>query len=88
MAFSRLDAADKYNFLGQGADQVKFIYRGFTKYSRDDYVQWKAEGRLTHDGVNAKLNHNHGRLEAKQAASVNIFETPAMDKKTPLHGGV
>lgn len=60
---------------------------GFTKYARDDYVQWKKEGRLIHDGVNAKLSHNHGRLEAKVADGTNIFETPAMDKKTPLHGG-
>ena len=63
------------------------LCRGFTKYARDDYVQWKKEGRLTHDGVNAKLVHNHGRLEAKVADGTNIFETPAMDKKTPLHGG-
>ena len=42
---------------------------------------------MIHDGVNAKLSHNHGRLEAKVADGTNIFETPAMDKKTPLHGG-
>ncbi|KAL0019432.1 hypothetical protein WJX79_006687 [Trebouxia sp. C0005] len=60
---------------------------GFTKYARDDYVKWKKEGRLTPDGVNAKLIQNHGRLAAKVADSTNIFETPAMDKKTPLHGG-
>ncbi len=66
---------------------VTWLCRGFTKYARDDYVKWKKEGRLTHDGVNAKLIHNHGRLAAKVADGTNIFETPAMDKKTPLHGG-
>ena len=29
--------------------------RGFTKFSRDDYVQWKREGRFVKDGVNAKV---------------------------------
>ena len=62
--------------------------RGFTKYAREDYKQWKQEGRLTHDGVNAKLIHNHGRLNQKVAEGINVFETPAMDKKIPLHGGV
>lgn len=61
--------------------------RGFTKYAREDYKLWKKEGRLTHDGVNAKLNSNHGRLSAKVAEGINVFETPAMDKKVPLHGG-
>lgn len=40
-----------------------------------------------HDGVNAKLITNHGRLSAKTDAHTAVFETPAMDKKTPLHGG-
>ena len=30
--------------------------RGFTAYTRDDYVQWKKEGRLVNDGVNAKVS--------------------------------
>lgn len=34
--------------------------RGFTKFSRDDYVQWKREGRFQKDGVNAKV----GQIEA------------------------
>lgn len=29
--------------------------RGFTKFARDDYLQWKKEGRLVNDGVNAKV---------------------------------
>ena len=33
------------------------IRRGFTRFSRDDYIQWKKEGRLVNDGVNAKVGH-------------------------------
>ena len=28
--------------------------RGFTPYLREDYLEWKREGRLVNDGVNAK----------------------------------
>ena len=35
------------------------MYRGFTKFARVDYVKWKEENRLVHDGVNAKVRiHN------------------------------
>lgn len=30
------------------------LCRGFTPYLRDDYLEWKREGRLVNDGVNAK----------------------------------
>ena len=33
------------------------LCRGFTRFSRDDYIQWKKEGRLVNDGVNAKVEH-------------------------------
>jgi hypothetical protein len=29
--------------------------RGFTPYSRDDYIQWKKEGRLVSAGVHAQV---------------------------------
>lgn len=29
---------------------------GFTPYDRDDYVQWKREGRIKVDGVYARVN--------------------------------
>ena len=29
--------------------------RGFTAFPRQDYAQWKKEGRLINDGVNAKV---------------------------------
>lgn len=30
-------------------------FRGFTKFSRTDYVKWKQENRIIPDGVNAKV---------------------------------
>ena len=30
--------------------------RGFTAFPRQDYAQWKKEGRLINDGVNAKVD--------------------------------
>lgn len=33
--------------------------RGFTPYLRDDYLEWKREGRLVNDGVNAKVRWWH-----------------------------
>lgn len=56
---------------------------GFTAYSRDDYVKWKAEGRLLKDGVNAKLLDNHGPVEKRNPA--HLFATPARRFFTPLH---
>lgn len=29
--------------------------RGFTQYSREDYIQWKKEGRLVNCGVHAQV---------------------------------
>ena len=40
--------------------------RGFTKFNADDYEQWKAEGRIVPDGVNAKLLTNHGRMDDRK----------------------
>lgn len=40
--------------------------RGFTKFNADDYEQWKADGRIVPDGVNAKLLTNHGRMDARK----------------------
>lgn len=31
------------------------LFRGFTKFSRADYVRLKAENRIVPDGVNAKV---------------------------------
>jgi hypothetical protein len=32
------------------------LVRGFTPYLRDDFLEWKREGRLVNDGVNAKAS--------------------------------
>eukprot|EP00891_Asterochloris_glomerata_P006856 jgi/Astpho2/6856/Aster-06528 len=56
---------------------------GFTKFSRDDFLAWKKEGRLVNDGVNARLISNHGRLHLKRPE--HLFETPAMEGNRPLH---
>ena len=34
---------------------ITICHRGFTGFSRDDYIAWKKEGRLVNDGVNAKV---------------------------------
>lgn len=40
----------------RGLKRLFFSYfRGFTKFSRTDYVKWKAENRILPDGVNAKV---------------------------------
>ncbi|KAF9595842.1 hypothetical protein IFM89_005328 [Coptis chinensis] len=39
---------------------------GFTKFSRTDYVEWKAQNRIMADGVNAKLLGCHGPLANRQ----------------------
>jgi large subunit ribosomal protein L10e len=56
---------------------------GFTKFARDDYTQWLEENRLQKDGVNAKVLHNHGRMDRRPAK--DLVETPAFDKNRPLH---
>lgn len=36
--------------------------RGFTPYLRDDYLEWKREGRLVNDGVNAKASGDRSNV--------------------------
>jgi hypothetical protein len=31
------------------------IFRGFTKFTRAEYLKYKSEGRIASDGVNAKV---------------------------------
>jgi hypothetical protein len=31
------------------------FFRGFTKFSRAEYLKYKSEGRIAPDGVNAKV---------------------------------
>ena len=48
---------------------------GFTKFSREDYLAWKAQGRICPDGVNAKLWENHGPIES---ASPRLSSSPRL----------
>lgn len=34
---------------------LKCLLRGFTKFSRSDYLKFKSENRIVPDGVNAKV---------------------------------
>mmetsp|Transcript_5082 Transcript_5082/g.14592 ORF Transcript_5082/g.14592 Transcript_5082/m.14592 type:complete len:230 (+) Transcript_5082:132-821(+) len=56
---------------------------GFTKFARDDYIQWKREGRFAEDGVNAKLLGNGGSLDKRQPHE--MFHTAARDSNVPVH---
>jgi large subunit ribosomal protein L10e len=56
---------------------------GFTPYSRDDYIQWKKEGRLVSAGVHAQLLGCRGALAEREAG--NIFATPARIHQIPNH---
>ena len=56
---------------------------GFTKFGREDYVQWKQEGRIIPDGVNAKLVENHGLLSAKKPE--HLFLNPAREYRLAIH---
>lgn len=48
------------NFLYQITKQINWLlhasFRGFTKYTRADYLKWKSENRIIADGVNAKVS--------------------------------
>ena len=72
----------KFKFPGRQKIVVSRNW-GFTAYLRDDYVQWKQEGRLQPDGLNVKLIDNHGPVAAKKAS--HLFLTPARTYQTPLH---
>jgi len=34
---------------------LSFFFRGFTKFTRAEYLKYKSEGRIAPDGVNAKV---------------------------------
>uniref|UniRef100_A0A0D3HJQ5 Uncharacterized protein n=2 Tax=Oryza TaxID=4527 RepID=A0A0D3HJQ5_9ORYZ len=48
---------------------------GFTKFTREEYVKLKAEGRIMSDGVNAKLLGSHGRLAKRAPGKAFLAET-------------
>ena len=54
--------------------------RGFTKFNAEDYEQWKADGRIVPDGVNAKLLTNHGRMEARKPEQLFLTRATCLQK--------
>lgn len=72
----------KFKFAGRQKIVVSRNW-GFTSFPRQDYVQWKKEGRLINDGVNAKLLTNHGRLEERPVEQ--LFMKPSRVHKIPAH---
>jgi hypothetical protein len=47
--------------------------RGFTRYSKEDYLKFRAEGRFINDGSNVKLIGHHGPLADKEADQIFSF---------------
>lgn len=72
----------KFKFPGRQKIVVSRNW-GFTSYAREDYVQWRREGRLLPNGVNAVLIGNHGPLKNRPANQ--LFEKPARICNRPLH---
>lgn len=72
----------KFKFPGRQKIVVSRNW-GFTAHTRDDYVQWKREGRLINDGVNVKLVDNHGPLAARKVE--HIVSTAPRMWKIPVH---
>mmetsp|Transcript_14916 Transcript_14916/g.37213 ORF Transcript_14916/g.37213 Transcript_14916/m.37213 type:complete len:230 (-) Transcript_14916:233-922(-) len=56
---------------------------GFTNFVRDDYLQWRKEGRMQKDGVVARLINHHGPLSERDAST--IFATAGKVYQTPVH---
>ena len=57
--------------------------RGFTKFNASDYEQWKADGRIVPDGVNAKLLTNHGRMDKRKPEQ--LFLSAATNLTVAVH---
>ena len=72
----------KYKFAGRQKIVASRNW-GFTPYKRDDYVQWKREGRILSDGVHVKLLGSHGPLDARKSS--HLFAEPARKYQIPLH---
>merc|ERR1711971_926824 len=64
-------ATNKYMITNAGRAKFKFAGRqkvhvsskwGFTKFQKDDYNKWKAQGRLINNGVDVKWLSSRGPL--------------------------
>lgn len=72
----------KFKFPGRQKVVVSRNW-GFTEFSREDYLQYKKEGRLVNQGVHVELLGAHGRVSDRSAEQ--LFEGPARIYRTPLH---
>ena len=81
VAFEALRRA-KFKFPGRQKIVVSRNW-GFTAFARDDYVQWKKEGRIISHGVHAELLGAHGALAKREPA--HIFASAARIHKIPVH---
>lgn len=72
----------KFKFPGR---QKIIISRswGFTPYAKEDFVQWKQEGRLINSGVHATLVDHKGLLTEREPGQ--IFTQPSHIAHTPNH---
>lgn len=57
--------------------------RGFTKFSKEDYLKYRAEGRFINDGSHVKLIGHHGPLAKKEPE--HMFSYAARVFKLPQH---
>jgi len=56
---------------------------GFTPYAREDYLQWKKEGRLISQGVHTRLLDANGALANRDSSQ--LFDYPARICSLPNH---
>jgi large subunit ribosomal protein L10e len=72
----------KYKFAGRQKIVASRNW-GFTKFTRDDYIAWKKEGRLVNDGVTAKLLDKKGPVDKRKPQ--HVVPTPSRNCSVPLH---
>lgn len=56
---------------------------GFTGIPTDDFLQWKAEGRLEERGLHVHVRNNRGALAEREAD--HIFEHAPRVAHVPVH---
>jgi large subunit ribosomal protein L10e len=72
----------KFKFAGRQKIVVSRNW-GFTAFKREDFIQWKREGRIVNDGVHCKLIGCRGTLTNRPVAE--MFATPAQIHRIPNH---
>ena len=72
----------KFKFAGRQKIVVSRKW-GFTKYEREDYTKWRAEGRIRSKGVHCELVDNKGPLAKREPEE--IYMHPAREAAVALH---